>query len=313
MAKKNSDCRGKAAAVNGSTRHKGFDRPHKRLYLALWGIVLAGVVVISCGQIGRSLFAGTDLLRGSCRLPRGEHFFFIEVVVQEGRWAALRSELREGWNPFENYSTDPFCPSSPRRAARTSFHRRSRLGHLPCFTRLDGRARHRFAPLRGRGHAFLLRGGSLLRSPLGHRCVLAGTPRGGFLIGAAACCLGLSEGAKKTSWLVAFGLIGSAAVWARQVTGVYLFVACGPVLGVALFGIVLHSATPWRKLFRIVVAVGLPICLLVGYFIVPRETCCISIMGWLVMATSPFPCCSSSLGKQFGSLFQDLSLRLPRF
>ena len=77
--------------------------------------------MISCGQTGRSLFAGTDLLRGSCRLPRGEHFCFIEVVVQEGRWAALRSELREGWNPFENYSTDPFCPSSPRRAARDIF------------------------------------------------------------------------------------------------------------------------------------------------------------------------------------------------
>ena len=93
---------------------------------------------------------------------------------------------------------------------------------------------------------------------------------GGFLIGAAACCLGLSEGARKISWLVAFGVIGSAAVWARQVTSVYLFVACGPLLGAALLGVVLHSVAPWRDLFRILVAIGLPICLLVGLFLLPR-------------------------------------------
>ncbi len=82
--------------------------------------------------------------------------------------------------------------------------------------------------------------------------------------------LGLSEGAKKTSWLVAFGVIGSAAVWARKVTGVYLFVACGPLLGAALLGVVLHSATPWRDVFRILVALGPPASLLVGLFLPPR-------------------------------------------
>lgn len=30
------------------------------------------------------------------------------------------------------------------------------------------------------------------------------------------------------------------------VTGVYLFVACGPLLGATLLGVVLRSAAPWR-------------------------------------------------------------------
>ncbi len=179
---------------------------------------------------------------------------------------------------FEDDSTAASCSQASCRAARTPFHRWPRLGHLPCLTRLDGRTGFRFAPLRSRGHAFLLRCRILLRSALGPPRVLAGIARGIF-IGAAACCLGLSEGAKKTSWLVAFGLLGSAAVWARQVTGVYLFVACGPLLGAALLGIVLHSATPWRELFRILVAVGLPIGLLVGYFLVPRMDMLYSYYG----------------------------------
>ena len=178
--------------------------------------------------------------------------------------------VARGMEPFEDHSTGPFCAQSSRRAARAPFHR----WHPPWPSSLFYSAGWSSeAPVRSssppRPCFFAALSTSFYDPHWGIAAYWLELP-GGFLIGAAACCLGLSEGAKKTSWLVAFGLLGSAAVWARQVTGVYLFVACGPLLGAALLGIVLHSATPWRELFRILVAVGLPICLLVGYFLLPR-------------------------------------------
>ena len=70
-------------------------RSLNQFYLALWGIVLAAAVVISCGKMedrylkGRTFFAD----------PVGyleESIFLSSLLLKEGRLAALRSELREG-------------------------------------------------------------------------------------------------------------------------------------------------------------------------------------------------------------------------
>ena len=243
-------------------------RPHGRLLLALWGIVLAVLVVVFCGMMEERFLQKRTFFAD----PVGyleESILLHGVVAKEGRWAAMASELREGWNPLR---TMPLILFAPSLLAEKS-------GHL--FT--AGPALAIFLVLLG----WMVYGGygSLIfaAAAMLFCCAVRGfyDPHwgigaywlelpGGFLIGAAACCLGLSEGARKISWLIAFGVIGSAAVWARQVTGVYLFVACGPLLGAALLGIVLRSTAPWRDAFRVLIAVGLPIFLLVGLFLLPR-------------------------------------------
>ena len=93
-------------------------------------------------------------------------------------------------------------------------------------------------------------------------------PPGGFLIGAAACCLGLSRGIRTIPWLVAFGVIGSLAVWARSVTGVYLFLVCAPILGVGIIRTATKSSTPWRTALKPLAAVGVPVFAIAGVFYV---------------------------------------------
>jgi hypothetical protein len=198
-----------------------------------------------------------------------ESILLYEIVVKEGRWAALNSELYYGWNPLR---TIPLILVAPHLLAEEHGHLFTAGPALAIFLVLLG-----WMVERGSGSLLLAAAAMLFCCAVdafydphwGIPAYWLELP-GGFLIGAAACCLGLSEGAKKTSWLVAFGLIGSAAVWARQVTGVYLFVACGPLLAATLLSMVLHSATPWREVFRILVAVGVPICLLVGFFLFSR-------------------------------------------
>jgi hypothetical protein len=248
--------------------HRGLSRLRRQVLLALWGIVLAAVVVIFCGRMEESYLKNRTFFAD----PVGyleESILLHELVVGEGRWAALGSELRKGWSPLR---TVPLVLFAPKLLAQENGHLFTAAPALAIFLVLLG-----WMVDRGCGSLIFAAAAMLFC------CAVRGfyDPHwgigaywlelpGGFLIGGAACCLGLSEGAKKTSWLVAFGILGSAAVWARQVTGVYLFVACAPLLGAALLGVVLHSTAPWRDVFRILVAVGLPVCLLVGLFLLPR-------------------------------------------
>ena len=89
------------------------------------------------------------------------------------------------------------------------------------------------------------------------------------------------------SWLVAFGVIGSAAVWARQVTGLSLR-GLRAIAGCGAPRDLLHSTAPWRDAFRVLIAVGLPIFLLVGLFFLPRIDMLYNYMRLPVMVTSRF-------------------------
>lgn len=192
----------------------GASRSHRQLLLALWGIVLAAVVVISCGRMedgylkNRTFFAD----------PVGyieESILLHELVVEEGRWAALGSELRKGWNPLR---TVPLVLFAPNLLGEENGHLFTAAPALAIFLVLLG-----WMVDRGYGSLILAAAAMLFCCAVrgfydphwGIGAYWLDLP-GGFLIGAAACCLGLSEGGKKTSWLVAFGVMGSAAVWARQ-------------------------------------------------------------------------------------------------
>ena len=116
---------------------------------------------------------------------------------------------------------------------------------------------------------------------------------------------GLSEGAKKTSWFVAFGVIG-------PVTGDLSFrrlrAAAGCFSPWGRFAL----ATPWRDLFQILVAVGVPSCLLVGLFLPSRIGMLYSCYAVAVMATNRFQSFSCSWAKCSYSSFRTVSLPVRR-
>ena len=192
-----------------------------------------------------------------------------ERVLHEGRWAVIASELRDGWTPLR---TVPLLLLSPKALGMKEAHLFTAAPSLALFLVLLGWMVEK-------------RSGSLALSAAAmiFCCAVKGfyDPHwgmgaywldltGGFLIAAAACCLGLSEGGRRIPWLVAFGAIGALAVWARQVTGVYLFIACGPILGAAIISSAWRSPMPWRNVLWRLSAVGFPVLLLAGPFFSTR-------------------------------------------
>ena len=118
--------------------HVGSSRLRRQVLLALWGIVLAAVVVIFCGRMEESYLKNRTFFAD----PVGyleESILLHELVVEEGRWAALGSELRKGWSPLRTVPLVLFAPKLLGRGERSPFHSGAGLSHLPCFARLDGR------------------------------------------------------------------------------------------------------------------------------------------------------------------------------
>jgi len=190
-------------------------------------------------------------------------------VVSEGRLAVIGSELLHGWNPLR---TLPLLIVAPRLLGTEGAHLYTAAPALALFLVLLSWMVHR-----GTGSMIAAASAALFA------CAVPGfyDPRwgmgaywldlpGGFLVGAAACCFALSDRARNLRWLCAFGIIGGLAVWARQVTCVYLFLACGPLLAWAIFQNTRESATPFRDGSRALAAAGAPAVLLTLAFIVPR-------------------------------------------
>jgi hypothetical protein len=238
--------------------------PRNRLLLAIWAVVLAAIVATLCARIEDAylkhrpfFYDPLSYLYANCVLH--------ERVLHEGRWAVIASELRDGWAPLR---TVPLLLFAPKALGMKDAHLFTAAPALALFLVLLG-----WMVERGSGSLALSAGAVVFC------CAVEGfyDPHfgmgaywldltGGFLMGAAACCLGLSEGARKIPWLVAFGVIAALAVWARQVTGVYLFIACGPILGAAIISRAWRSPTPWQDVLLCSAAVGIPVCLLAGPF-----------------------------------------------
>jgi hypothetical protein len=235
-----------------------------RLLLAVWGVVLAAIVATLCAKIEVTYLKHRPFFYDPLSYLY-ENCVLHERVLNEGRWAVIASELREGWAPLR---TVPLLLFAPKTLGMKDAHLFTGAPALALFLILLG-----WLVERGSGSL------ALSAAAMVFCCAVEGFYHphfgmgaywldltGGFLIGAAACCLGLSEGARKIPWLVAFGVIAALAVWARQVTGVYLFIACGPILGAAIISRAWRSPTRWRDILWPSAAVGIPVCLLAGPF-----------------------------------------------
>jgi hypothetical protein len=173
-----------------------------RLLLAIWAVVLAAIVATLCARIEDAylkhrpfFYDPLSYLYANCVLH--------ERVLHEGRWAVIASELRDGWAPLR---TVPLLLFAPKALGMKDAHLFTAAPALALFLVLLG-----WMVERGSG-SLALSAGTVVFC-----CAVEGfyDPHfgmgaywldltGGFLMGAAACCLGLSEGARKTPWLVAF-------------------------------------------------------------------------------------------------------------
>jgi hypothetical protein len=238
--------------------------PRNRLLLAFWAVVLAAIVATLCAKIEDTYLKHRPFFYDPLSYLY-ENCVLHERVPHEGKWAVIASELRDGWAPLR---TVPLLLFAPKALGMKDAHLFTAAPALALFLVLLG-----WMVERGSGSLALSAGAMVFC------CTVGGfyDPHfgmgaywldltGGFLMGAAACCLGLSEGARKIPWLVAFGVIAALAVWARQATGFYLFVACGPVLGAAVISRAWRSPTRWRDILWPSAAVGIPVCLIAGPF-----------------------------------------------
>jgi hypothetical protein len=235
-----------------------------RLLLAVWAVVLAAIVAVLCAKIEDTYLKHRPFFYDPLSYLY-ENCVLHERVLHEGRWAVIASELRDGWAPLR---TVPLLLFAPKALEMKDAHLFTAAPALALFLLLLG-----WMVERGSGSLALSAGAMVFC------CAVAGFYHphfgmgaywldltGGFLMGAAACCLGLSEGARKIPWLVAFGVIAALAVWARQATGVYLFIACGPILGAAIVTRARRSPNRWQDILWPSAAVGIPVCLLAGPF-----------------------------------------------
>ncbi len=167
-----------------------------RILLALWAVVLAVIVATLCGRIedaylkNRPFFYDPlSYIYANCVLH--------ERVLHEGRWAVIASELRDGWTPLR---TVPLLLLSPKALGMKEAHLFTAAPSLALFLVLLGWMVEK-------------RSGSLALSAAAmiFCCAVKGfyDPHwgmgaywldltGGFLIAAAACCLGLSEGGRRS-------------------------------------------------------------------------------------------------------------------
>ena len=188
-----------------------------------------------------------------------------ERSLAVGRWKVALDQLLQGWAPLR---TVPLLVFAPQSLGHGHAHLYTAAPAMAVFLILLG-----WMVERGPG-SFVLAAAAMLFC-----CAVPGLydpylglgaywldPPGGFLMGAAICCLGLSGELKKIPWLVAFGVFGALAVWARMVTGVYLLVTCAPILMAWMIRLSWQSVPRWRAPLRALAAIAIPVLVIAGAF-----------------------------------------------